>query len=85
MMHLINYDLCTPGKDYSTLIKAIQSYGSWARISRSCWIVRSDHTAAQILHDLAQYIDANDLLFVRKISAWAALNFKQEVIDWLNN
>lgn len=84
MTFLINYDLFSPGRNYSALINSIQSYDSWARIGRSCWAVKSECTAIQILYNLAQYIDENDLLFVCEIRSWSSANLRQEIITWLN-
>lgn len=85
MMYLINYDLYSPGKDYSPLIQAIQAFGSWAKISRSCWMIRSDHTAVQIRNSLSKHLDGNDTLFVCSVGTWAAHNISSEVVNWLND
>lgn len=80
--HLINYDLCTPGKDYEDLITAIKTYG-WAKICKSCWAIKSDDSDVQIRDNLKQYIDSNDKLFVCAIDSWASWGLSQEVVDWL--
>lgn len=85
MIYLINYDLHNPGKNYDSLIRAIQSYSDWAKISRSCWMVRCDFTATEIRDHLMQHLDDNDILLVCSVGSWATLNFNQDVIAWLNN
>lgn len=84
-MYLINYDLKKPGQNYDDLIDAIKSYGKWAKISRSCWAVKTNKTAAQIRDHLEQYIDSSDVLFVCHFSEWASYNLSKEVTDWLKN
>lgn len=84
MMYLINYDLKNPGQNYDDLIKAIKGYGSWAKIARSCWAIKSTKTAVQIREDLKQHIDSSDVLFVCKFEDWASYNLDKEVADWLN-
>lgn len=85
MKHLINYDLCSPGKDYSELITAIKSYGYWAKICESCWAVKTSATDAQIRDHLKNYIDTNDKLFVCAFDGWAGFNLNQDVVDWLKS
>lgn len=82
-MFLINYDLMNPGQNYSDLITAIKAYGKWAKISSSCWAIKTEDTAVQIRDNLTQYIDSGDVLFVCRFSDWAAYNFSQKVVDWL--
>ena len=83
MTYLINYDLSTPGQNYAPLICAIQSYGSWAKINRSCWIIKTEQNAVQIRDYLSPFIDKNDLLFICQFSNWASLNFRKEITDWI--
>ena len=85
MLYLINYDLHTPGKNYDHLIDAIQCYQNWAKISRSCWMIRSDSAVTQIRDHLMRYLDQNDLLMVCTVDSWAAFNLSQDVVTWLNN
>lgn len=85
MTYLINYDLKDPGQRYLDLTAAIKSYGVWAKISYSCWAVRTELTAEEIRDDLIQYIDSNDVLFVCQFDGWASFGLSREVVDWLNN
>ncbi|MEA4947066.1 MAG: SinR family protein [Oscillospiraceae bacterium] len=82
--HLINYDLCTPGKNYDDLIEAIKAYEGWAKICKSCWAVSTNSTDTQICNNLKQYMDSNDVLFVCPFNDWASLNLSKAVVDWLN-
>lgn len=43
----ISYDLFTPGKDYSTVIEAVKSLGSWAKVHKSFWYVKSSLSCEQ--------------------------------------
>lgn len=83
MTYLINYDLSIPGQNYAQLISAIQSYGSWAKISRSCWMIKTEQSAVQIRDHLSPFIDKNDLLFICLFSNWASLNLRKEITDWI--
>ena len=85
MLYLINYDLHIPGKNYNSFIDAIQTYQNWAKISRSCWMIRCDSTATEIRDHLMRYLDQNDVLLVCSVDSWATLNVNQEVITWLSN
>ncbi len=84
--YLIGYDLISPGRDYSRLIEAIKSYGSWCHALESTWLVSTTQSAGQIRDHLRQFIDANDRLFVARLSGEAAwYNLGDERSQWLNN
>lgn len=61
-VHMISYDLMTPGKNYDALIGAIQAIGPWAHPLKSQWLVVSSTTQTVLQDHLSQYIDANDRL-----------------------
>ena len=82
-IHLINYDLNTPGKNYDNLINAVKAYGKWAKVCKSCWAIKTDKTDTQIRDNLKQYIDANDILFVCTFDSWASYGLPKDVADWL--
>jgi hypothetical protein len=70
----ISYDLHDPGRNYHTVIAAIQGLGAWAKIHYSFWYVRTDRTAEQARDILARAIDANDSIYVvdstNNVAAW---------------
>ena len=37
--YIVSYDLMAPHKDYSGLISAIKSYGTYAKVLESCWLI----------------------------------------------
>ena len=37
--YIISYDLMAPGKNYELLYNTIKSYGTWGKITESCWII----------------------------------------------
>lgn len=81
---LITYDLINKdsGK-YEKLIDAIKTYGTWARVTESTWVVTSDDPAAVIRDNLKQHMSADDRLFVLKSgvnAAWSNVRCKNE---WL--
>ena len=45
---IIEYDLRQPGRDYDALYKAIQNYGTWAHVTESTWLIKTDETCAQV-------------------------------------
>ena len=61
---IITYDLRNQ-RDYKTLIDAIKSYGTCAKLFESVWYIRSiTHTAEQCRDYLLQFIDNDDRLGV---------------------
>ena len=81
---IIGYDLNRPHQNYPDLIDAIQAHGTWWHHLDSTWIVKSDHSAMEIINDLRRHIDGDDELLVIEHTgdaAWAGFNAKGS--DWL--
>lgn len=71
-MFIVSYDLCKPGRDYSSLLARLRALGG-VRPLESYWILKGTYTADALRDDLRQHIDANDRLLVYDTSAgrWA--------------
>ena len=73
MVYFVSYDLNNPGKDYSALIKAIETYNAnnehYCKVLMSQWFIYSNKTAEQIFTHLRRFIDDNDELFVCELNA----------------
>lgn len=84
--YIINYDLIAPGKNYDKLYDALKSYGTWAHVLESCWLIKSTSSATEVRDNLSKYIDSNDKLLVTKsgsVGAWKGL--KETQSKWLKN
>ncbi len=68
---VISYDLVAD-KDYSKLYEAIRNYGTFAHILESVWIVKSSSSSSEIRDNLKSYVDADDKLFVARLTGEAA-------------
>lgn len=75
-LHIVSYDLNTPGQNYDRLIKRLTEIGA-KRILFSQWMLKSGLNAAELRDDLARYIDPNDKLLVADVTnaplAWTTL------------
>ena len=60
----VSYDLNNPGQGYEKVIEAIKSLGSWARVHKSFWYVKSQYTASQAVDIVWKSMDKNDTLLV---------------------
>ena len=69
---IIEYDLCSPGRNYNTLYETIQSYGVWARITESTWFIKTGDSCVQVRDKLKKCMDSNDRLFVAELTGTAA-------------
>jgi hypothetical protein len=69
---IVSYDLCKPGRDYSSLLARIRALGGM-RPLESFWVLKGDYTADALRDDLARHIDGNDRLLVydTEIKRWA--------------
>lgn len=65
---IVTYDLLAPDKDYEELISAIKDYGTYSKVTESCWIIKSSKSSSQILEHLKNHIDFNDRLFVAQLT-----------------
>lgn len=61
---IVSYDLYSPGKDYSKVIEAIKALGSWAKVHKSVWYIKSSLTCEQAARYVWATMDANDSLMV---------------------
>lgn len=68
---IVSYDLRKQGRDYQTLYDRLKQWKA-VSILESVWLIRWDATSSQIRDDLKKYIDANDALFVAKLTGQAA-------------
>lgn len=69
---IIEYDLQQPGRDYVALYNAIKGYGTWAHVTESTWLIKTDETCIQVRDKLIELMDNNDRLFVGELSGAAA-------------
>lgn len=84
-LYMVGYDLDKPGQDYSDLIAAIKTYGTWWHHLDSTWLIVTDDSALQIRDHLKQYLDSNDKLLVAVIGAPAAwYGFGDKGSEWLS-
>ncbi|NZA25072.1 hypothetical protein H0E84_01615 [Luteimonas sp. SJ-92] len=60
----VSYDLHNPGQDYSSVIEAIKSLGSWAKVHKSVWYVSSNLSADAAVTKVWAAMDRNDSLIV---------------------
>lgn len=83
--YIVSYDLTAPNRDYSSLIDAIKSYGTYAKVLESCWIIKSSDKSSTIRDNLSNHIDSDDRLFVAKLTGEAAWKNVLCTSEWLKN
>ena len=82
--YVITYDLSQPGRNYNALYGRIKSYGTYAQITESTWIIASTQTAAEVRDNLGSTMDNNDKLFVSVVSVPAAwIGLDDSIATWL--
>jgi len=84
---LVSYDLHTPGRDYTRLSDHLKSYGTWANLLESVWLLKTDSTAAQVRDAVGNYVDQNDTIFVVDVTSrsWGSRNLQDEVVTWIKS
>lgn len=81
--YIISYDLCKPGKDYTSLFQAIKAYQYWGRLTETTWAVVTPYNSVEIRDSLLQYIDDNDRLIVIQSGKFAAWTKVMASNDWI--
>ncbi len=83
---IITYDLCGSGKNYDALIEKIKSYGTWAHITESSWVIKASASCSSVRDALAAVMDTDDKLFVAELAGNAAwLGMSKEISDHLKS
>jgi hypothetical protein len=81
---IICYDLKTPGKDYSSLTKLLESV-THCHAQGSVWFIEHAISASSIRDVLQKHVDANDVLFVGQVTnGWSGLHMPV-CGKWLND
>jgi hypothetical protein len=60
----ISYDLYAPGQNYEKVIAAIKSLGTWAKVQKSFWYVKSTSSSSQAADAVWLVMDSSDSLIV---------------------
>jgi hypothetical protein len=84
--YIITYELHRPGQKYNMLIEKIHSYGTWAKLGGSEYIIITDQEAEKVRDYLREVLDSNDCIFVGALTtplAWAGMT--EEVSNWIRN
>jgi hypothetical protein len=84
--YFVSYDLRGSDEnssDYRELIDAIESYGYYAKLMLSTWMVVSSRSAEEIRNHLWQHMDPNDRLYVGPAGKPAAWNNLMATHDWM--
>jgi hypothetical protein len=86
-VHLISYDLRSPGKDYTRLHDHLKTYPAWAKPLESLWLIKTPFSAADLREAISRLTDSNDKLLVVNVSSSPAAwkNLPDDVATWIKN
>ncbi len=83
---IIAYDIQKTGdygNIYNHLYEMIKSYGTWARITESCWAIKTNSSAVQVRDRLLQILRSTDRVMVVQTAHIAAWNNTFCNNEWL--
>jgi hypothetical protein len=63
-VYSVNYDLKTPGRDYTGLYEELKRSPLWRHDLESTWLIATNETAAQIWERIKGHIDGNDRVLI---------------------
>lgn len=81
---IITYDLCKPTQNYDSVIEKIKQYGTYAKLTESCWFIKTIDSCVSVRNNLLTCLDKNDRLFVAQltgVAAWANTIASNEFIS----
>jgi hypothetical protein len=83
----ISYDLYEPGQNYEAVIEKIKSFGSWAKVQKSVWYIKTNYSAQQIAKAVWGVMDSSDSLIVIDTTNNTAVwyNLSDEVSKYLKS
>jgi hypothetical protein len=79
----VAYDLNKQGQDYSGLIKELKDSPTWARPSKSTWLIKTHESAKEVHERLAPYLDASDRILVIEVTANYSGYLDTQVWEWV--
>lgn len=83
-VYIVTYDLHKQGQNYECIIQKLNAYGTHWHMQQSVWIIETTQSAAQVRDNLITCLDANDKLFVAKLSGEAAwYGYTSDINQWL--
>ncbi|MGF6700551.1 hypothetical protein OKW38_005163 [Paraburkholderia sp. MM5496-R1] len=84
---IVTYDLIkeTHKENYENILGVIKKEGNWARLSESCYAIRTDKTPQTVYEQVKPFLHERDHLLIftatRPYFGWHS----KEVIDWLDS
>lgn len=82
-LYLITYHQTVHNHDVSHNVSGkVRSFGSWAHIMPSAWLVSSEMNAEEMNTSIKEVIDPTDLLFVTKVTKDHAACVHPDALAW---
>lgn len=81
---IITYDLVNPAQNLEVLVKKIKTFGSWARLGGSAYLIFTASDVVPVRDKLKEVLSSQDKLFVGTCpvpAAWAGL--PEDVAKWI--
>ncbi|EJY8894334.1 CRISPR-associated protein Cas2 [Escherichia coli] len=80
--YIISYDL-VKNEDYEPIFEKIKSFGLWAKVVESTWVVVTDLSCIDIRDGLASVVDSSSRIFVVQSAGAAAWRNSICSNEWL--
>lgn len=83
-VYIVSYDLNSPGKDYTELLRQIRSY-THCHALKSLFFIETTKSASEVLDHLMRYIYGNDSLYVTRLTGEWGANRHMACTNWLKD
>lgn len=83
--YLITYETGVNTSE-SQLTDKIKTFPSWARTTRSVWLIKTLNSTREVFNYLKPYTSPGDKLLVIEVTQdWISINFSDEVVNWMRS
>lgn len=82
---IVTYDLvkAKSSGQYEDILSVIKKDQNWARLSESCYAIRTTRSPSDVYFELKKYIDDNDSVLIFTADNPYYGQHSKEVIEWL--
>lgn len=82
---LVTYDLNKPGQNHSKVLEYIKGFAAWARLSESCYAIKTDLSPGDVCGAIRKLMDNNDHVYIITLSRPYSGFGPKEVNEWLES
>ena len=84
-VYLIDYDLNSPGQDYTKLIKKIMEFPAYCSNLIYSWAIYYNGSSKDVLNSIAPFLDSSDRVIISRLNDDSIWYLDKEKSEWITN